>query len=648
MKFRVFIALGATATGFLFGQAADCPVDPLAPGAEIEGSVAGDGCRFLDAFTGSSNASRIRQFRLDLAERSVITLELNSADFDPVLYLFADGQRLVGSNNNAAPDDLNSRLVANLPPGAYIVVAAARVPNTGGAFLLKARGEQPRQCPVAPLEAGASVEVAFQRSSSCRLLDLTSTTSTSETMVARFALEIPETGVANLTADGLEPTISIVNPAASRQVAPGRGHLVASLLPGPHQITVSSAAEGTMSFSAKLETLRPCEPRSLPLGEPFAAAFTESGCRLLDVFVPESDESLVHVYTLKVDEPSVATIEMGSPSIDSFIALTDAENRQIAANDDASGDTFDSRLLVNLPPGEYRLYATEYEPAAGDYTIQAGLTPPRDCAPADLPLNAAVEGTIPLHGCRVLDLVPFSSNPTAAQPYKLSVPDRRVGRIDLNLAGAGGSIALIDGNGVIAASRSTDADGNALIETTIPAGEYTVALTSAATPAPAFVARAALRDVPGCPEIEITAGNPVDGVIEASDCRYFEIVPFATPATRVRVHPFTIDARADLTLELESAEIEPALILLNANDRVLAIELDLDPATIRIQGTIAPGTYRAIVTGTFGSIGAYTLRLRTEPAEPAATSALSPPEGASDGLVSIRSVKAAANKPARR
>ncbi len=619
------VLLVALVPTLLAQPAPQCPPEPLSTGSSLNATIELSGCRYLDVFDASRIESQIRQYTLDLAERSVVTLELNSTEFDPVLYLHDSRKRLLTRNDNRSPDNSNSQIVVNLPPGSYLVVAAARAPGTGGAFELISAAQAPRSCPVQDFTLGETTQLAFARTSSCRLLDLTSTTSTNQTLVARYRMDVPQRGAVSLTTDQLNPFLSLVSVNDTRRAFSGRGQLVASLAADTYQLTLTSTEEGSLSLTGKIQDLRPCQVRPLEAnGELITGNLGDDDCRVLDFFVPNSDAAPLHVYAITLTEDAVVTLAMESGDFDTFLAITNDSNDVIAVNDDAAEDVSNSRIQIHLPRGEFKILATAFQVATGGYTLQAAAEPVRDCAPPAFTLNTTIEGEFPDDGCRILDLLPFSTNSAPTRPFRFSVPERSVGKLDLNVSPGRGSMHLISQSGVTVGLRNTDANGNAGLETTIPAGEYTLAAASPTTPPPSFALRGSLRQQPDCAVTDLTPGNPVTRTLEAADCRYFEIAPFGTAGTRSHRYRFVLDAPSRIVFEMKSEEIEPVVVLMNDDERVLAIGAAETPATLRLQGTIPAGTYRAILTATSGALGTYTASLTAEPvaetmAAPAAT-----------------------------
>lgn len=225
----------------------------------------------------------------------------------------------------------------------------------------------------------------------------------------------------------------------------------------------------------------------------------------------------------------------------------------------------------------------------------------------------------------MLDMVRFSTAASPAQAYTLTVPERRVAKLDLNIPAGRGTIYVIAGNGAIAASRNTDLDGNAAIETTIPAGEYRLAIASPTDPPPAFVARGTLRVPPECPVTELALGVTTDGRIESTDCRYFEFTPFLTANTRSKRYGFSLSEPSRVVMEMSSTEIEPVLVVTTAEERILGTGVAPAPTTLRLTGTLPAGSYRLAATAARGGLGAFTVLVQAQSAS--ATSALS---GAND------------------
>lgn len=137
--FRAWLALAA---GLLLGGCGAEPTAPsptcrdapvLAPGEQVEGELSRSDHGFLGAF--------IDYFALDLADSTTVRATLTSARFDPFLYLFGPGQRLVAQafdSAGAPPGQPESAvLIIRLGAGCHLIGASSWERAAAGRYNLR-------------------------------------------------------------------------------------------------------------------------------------------------------------------------------------------------------------------------------------------------------------------------------------------------------------------------------------------------------------------------------------------------------------------------------------------------------------------------------------------------------------------------------
>jgi hypothetical protein len=646
---RICLGVLSLVATVAFAQTTPCPEPAiLAPGSTAEGALEAADCEHQTAFPGSRITTVVKVFRMEIAARTVVTLNLSASGFDPILYLYTANRAMVGRNNNVREGETASRLSANLPAGAYLVAVTTAAADTAGVFQLEAAVEEPRNCSPVDLTLGQTIEGAFD-GSTCRGLDLAAGTqiSTSEILYKIYRLDVPRRGALTLRAEtALETIMSVTSPAVASLFFIGGNSLTASLNPNRYEILLSADEQGSFSFTTRLEDLRVCEPAPITAGETSVGSLADGDCRILDFLVPSSNSRLADPRRLTVERPSIVTLDQQSGGIDTLALLLDSQNRLIASNDDISRDDTNSRIRIHLPDGEFIVLASSFEIVQGGYTLSATIEPPRECLPTPLTLDQPLEGTFPADGCRLMDLLLFSTSQTFAAPYSLEAPGRRIVKLDLNVPGSRGTFNLIAPPGRSVYQRNTDMDGNAALETMAPAAAYTVALTSTADPPPTFTLRGSLTEPPPCPVEDLSFDATTPGSLTSSDCRFLEIVPFSTVTTRSRQHRFTINQRSRLTIRMESQDFTPAFMMVNADDLPVTVQVAPRPGPLAITGTIVPGAYRIIATTALGSLGAYTIRAEVTPESGAAPSWQPIAPAAADAL--LRDPTSMQQQPAER
>lgn len=132
-----------------------CPVEALGAGS-VRGALTTSDCRLLDFVPFSSNFSFIRAYSLELAAKSVVTLDQISTQFDSYLNLLREDKSFLAEDDDSGGAG-NSRIAVMLRPGKYTVLANAYEEGAIGAFELRAAVAAPRECPVGDLPVSGTV-----------------------------------------------------------------------------------------------------------------------------------------------------------------------------------------------------------------------------------------------------------------------------------------------------------------------------------------------------------------------------------------------------------------------------------------------------------------------------------------------------------
>jgi hypothetical protein len=114
------------------------PVGTLAPGDTVTGELGGAGA--CDSpFSGPWPIGAFAAaWRLDLAETATVHIDLNSDDFDAVLYL-SDLELTLIARDDEGSADADARIVRELPAGSYLVWASSFSANEAGHYELVIR-----------------------------------------------------------------------------------------------------------------------------------------------------------------------------------------------------------------------------------------------------------------------------------------------------------------------------------------------------------------------------------------------------------------------------------------------------------------------------------------------------------------------------
>ncbi|MFN7920424.1 MAG: hypothetical protein U0Q16_10020 [Bryobacteraceae bacterium] len=146
-----------------------CDADTLAPGSAVTGRLNSGECRFLDAVPLSVDTTLAKPFKLTLEKRARVTLDMTSTEIDSFLWLLDDTAKAIAQDDNSGGGN-NARIVAQVAPGTYTVVANTASVQSGG-FEVKAVAEDSATCPVNKVTIGETATGTLAESD-CATRDL--------------------------------------------------------------------------------------------------------------------------------------------------------------------------------------------------------------------------------------------------------------------------------------------------------------------------------------------------------------------------------------------------------------------------------------------------------------------------------------------
>ena len=613
--FVLLLMLGSAA----FAQTTpDCPTTPLVAGETASGTLAATDCRLRDMIAGNTNASYAKRYRLEVSSQGVFPVTIGSPDFPATVSIYSGTQLRAQAS---ALQSATGRLTINLPTGAYtLYVYSGRAEATGG-FELKADRENARPCPINTLEAAGTVEGAFTESS-CRFVDL-SPFSVSTNHIAFYQVEMPRRGALSLTADTAIANFSTVLSTPAGAAFRALKQMTVSLLPGTAVVSFSSALAGSYTIRTAVQDLRTCPQAQGRLGEETTGEITETGCRWLDLFVPSDDVSPVSLVKFSSDTRAIGQLDLRSTLFDSFLVLSDARTGAVIAfNDNASTGVRDSRILANLPPGEYLAMATSATGSGrGAFTMNIASQAPRRCEAVGLSPGETVNGSVPDgdSGCRLIDYMSYSTLLTPVAPFVFDSSQATM--LGLKAEGAVSStVRLLTPTGQEVARGNADRNGELNSEFRIPSGAHTVLVTSTANPRPAFKLTAQTRALPACPPEPLALGPEVESVLTTVDCKLSELANYFPVPVPAKAFIVKVTERGTLRARIESAEFGPYVAVLDSTASPLAAAgVPGNSGGVTLGGPVEPGEYTIAVSSLGATLGAFKLQATFIPASGAIT-----------------------------
>ena len=306
----------------------------------------------------------------------------------------------------------------------------------------------------------------------------------------------------------------------------------------------------------------------------------------------EYDGAYVDYVGLSLSSQSSVRIDLTTPAFDAAVELRDDFGNQWGYGD-AFGPT-NARIVRDLPPGSYTIVVRSINPGAvGSYELAVSQGP--DCSSLGaLSMGDVVTGSLEASDCL------FEWGGTVDN-WSLSLSGPGKVRIDLESSAFDEIVLVRDQQGnVMWVADWTGPSGHAQLEAELPAGSWTVSVTS-----PYETARGAYElsvDVaPPCtPGADVVLGETVPGQISSSDCYLDSWMPADS-------FGLSVAAETPVSIHLKSTDFEPLVILRDQNGWDVAMGYDMmADGNARIRTSLEPGKYALYVTG-YPSGGDYSL-----------------------------------------
>ena len=363
-------AISEGATGSAVMQVTQDPctvIRALSIGQPTSGTLAATDCRLSDNTV-------IQLYEFSLTAPTKVEILMTSAVVDSYLFL-ADASLNVIDEDDDGGGAKNARIMRTLPAGRYALFANTFGVDSYGPYQLVVR-PAPTACVVGRATTIPALVNATLSASSCRLngnsyqdrYDLTITTRTTLTV------DMKSTAVdaVLVVLDAQERIVtqdddSGGNTDASLEVLlePGRYTIVAGGFPG--QL-------GAYRLSAAL-AVDPCAvSRTVAIGQTVQGTLSTRDCAVSDNGGPRR---YFQRYGLTLATATSLQLDMVSSAVDAYVVVQNAQTGAVVAeNDDASNTTTNSRVVINLPAGQYIVNCTTYDAGAvGLYLLVASGIP---------------------------------------------------------------------------------------------------------------------------------------------------------------------------------------------------------------------------------------------------------------------------------
>ena len=249
--------------------APDCAARALGLGDTAAGMFDHGGCRGKDIVPNSTDHSYAAQYKLVVAERGTLGVEMSSSAFPPQVTLYRLDFRSIAFSSAGGVSG-RSLLSATVSPGEYILVARSSGPTTGAFTLTTSfQAAPPLTCPVWEIGLEETVEGTLA-AGDCALRDVLPG-SASDAFVHRYQVAVTASGTLQIELSSADfvPVVSLRD-AEGQTVAEATitgedasARLSAGVAPGSYVIFVTSARPASGRYAVKT-AFQPAE------GEPTA------------------------------------------------------------------------------------------------------------------------------------------------------------------------------------------------------------------------------------------------------------------------------------------------------------------------------------------------------------------------------------------
>jgi len=309
------------------------------------------------------------------------------------------------------------------------------------------------------------------------------------------------------------------------------------------------------------------------------------------------------LYTLTLPAAGTLTLDLSSSEFDTLLAIRDAQDNLVVANDEVDGVTV-AHIAADLPAGAYTVVAAATE-SNGPYQLTSQF------AAHNISACAYVQ-SLDINGGYVQELGPGSCRGANGQPvdyYQFTLPSDGVVAAVMTSSEVDGYLTLLDSAGNPLRSDDNSYTGtDPLIVQFLPAGTYTLAARDASSTAGGLYevdVRTTLGPRPPfcAPKSTVAVGSTASGTINFAGCQYID-------ATFADVYQINLSSDTTIDLRLNSGDFDAYLVILDAKGNVVDQDDDSGGNTnARIVRLLPAGTYYAVAKpfGDYTAQGNYSL-----------------------------------------
>jgi len=352
-----------------------------------------------------------------------------------------------------------------------------------------------------------------------------------------------------------------------------------------------------------------CSPREIGLDESKTASFAAGDCTLRSLIGGTRTE-YAHPYSVTLPRDGILSVDLKSAAVDAYLYVYPLSGSRLAANDNVSALSTDSRVTLALRQGTYLLIASTRGVTAGAYTLQTALGTLPACPESEARLDAPMDGELTRDSCRFMDVAAPSSDLSRVAPYRLTVGSPSVLTAKMSSKAFSPYLEILDARYEYLFYADAAGDPEVELVVSLEPGSYILLATTSETGTTgAYTLTAALAEPRSCPASGIGLGETAEGrLVEGEDCRYLDLVRPSEDTTPIDLHRVTVSQRGVLSLSLSSTVFTPYLAVLDEQGHELnSTAGDEEPGpTAQIVTSLLPGVYYIFVN-TWDDGGAYKL-----------------------------------------
>ncbi|MGM0516084.1 MAG: PPC domain-containing protein [Pseudomonadota bacterium] len=412
----------------------------------------------INALDGTS----YRVYLLEMDTGKNTHLQVRSDNFAPSMALYAPDGTLLEHARTDGPDARELHLLHQaVRKGSYLVVVGNSRSGRFGSFELSAG------------ELAGVTALDFPDETSGQLIAAGPRHPGTGAAVTRYTLDLAEPTVIDLRVDSHDfdtfLTLSAQNSPRTlaesddwRGSTSGTGsRIIRPLEAGTYDIAVTGYETDSQGvFSLQVGESHIAESADFRPGNPYDGLMTAD----LEPIAATGRTGKPLPFT--VSEPSLLDATMRSDDVDSILVITDEQGR-VRAEDDDSGGNLDARVLVNLEPGDYTLWASGYaENGVGPFRLETQLVPASD---------------VTVHKERLSSTDPVDERrQTPSREHLFEVEDRSQFVLELQSTAFDAYLVLEDDSGNVVAENDDFADytTDARIARELATGTYRAIATS--------------------------------------------------------------------------------------------------------------------------------------------------------------------------